>query len=64
MIKYYSTLEDKFYDCEKAAQEAEDNYVENYFKDMDLRLAAKRRKIHNIIDNQYDDSISFKIKIS
>ncbi len=50
MIKqyYYSTLNDKLYDTKKAAQEAEDNYVDEYFKALSEKAAAKRRKLRQI----------------
>ena len=51
MIKYYSTLNKQLYESEYAAQKAEDEYVENYFKEMDLKAAAKRRKMKHIVDS-------------
>lgn len=50
MIKeyYYSTLNDKLYSTRYDAEKAEDEYVENYFEELDRRAAIKRRKLKNI----------------
>jgi hypothetical protein len=51
MIKYYSTLTKTFHKFEVDAQKAEDKYIEEYFKDMGKRAAAKRRKLRNIAND-------------
>lgn len=50
MIKeyYYSTLNDKLYATRYDAEKAEDEYVENYFEELDRKAAIKRRKLKNI----------------
>ena len=52
MIKtyYYSTLNDKMYEDRESAERAEDKYVEDYFKELDLKIAAKKRRMRNIAD--------------
>lgn len=59
MIKYYSTLTNTFHKSEESAQKAEDQYVEQYFKDIEERAAAKRRKLRNLSN----DTNSINIKI-
>lgn len=57
MIKYYSTLTDTLHDKKKDAKKAEDAYIEEYFKELDLRAAKKRRKLRHIADKTDASSI-------
>ena len=52
MIKkvFYSSLNNAIYNTKKEAQNAEDKFMEKYFKDMKERGEAKRRKMQMIID--------------
>ena len=47
---FYSTLNDELYDSRSEAQKAEDEYVENYFKDLDRKAEIKRRIIRGQIN--------------
>ena len=62
MIKelFYSTLNDEIYDTRTEAEKAEDQYVEDYFKELDRRSNAKRRIRQSFVDG----SRAFKIPIS
>lgn len=57
MIRYYSTLTNTFHNTESDAQKAEDKYVEDYFKELDLKAAAKRRKLRNISKLDFDSVV-------
>lgn len=45
---YYSTLNNKIYDNKYDAEKAEDEYVENYFNELNKRAAIKRRKMRSM----------------
>lgn len=38
------------YEDRESAERAEDKYVEDYFKELDLKIAAKKRRMRNIAD--------------
>lgn len=63
MIRYYSTLTDTLHDKKKDAKKAEDEYIEKYFEELDLRAAEKRRKLRHIADKTDCSSIK-RIRIS
>lgn len=46
---YYSSLNNKFYKDKKSAQKAEDEYVDEYFKELDRQAAIKKRKLRSLI---------------
>lgn len=49
VIKYYSTLTDTLHENESDAQKAEDQYIEEYFQELDRAAASKRRKLKNLM---------------
>lgn len=57
MLKYYSTLNENMYDSEEEAQKAEDRYVQEYFEEMDKRLARKQRVKRQLLDTHTPTSI-------
>ena len=46
---FYSTLSDEVYRTEEEAQKAEDEYVNNYFKELSRDAEVKRRMRRSIV---------------